>query len=50
MTPRYRSVLPPDVAEMADEPVLDIDTDRVLAWLEGAEDAELDALATDAEQ
>lgn len=43
MTPRYRAVLPPDVVEMADEPA--IDPDRVLAWMEGAEDAELDALA-----
>lgn len=47
MTPRYRAVLPPDVAEMADGPLLDIDPDRVLAWMEGAEDAELDVLAAD---
>jgi len=50
-TPRdrraVRAVLPPDVAEMADEPSHDIDPDRVLAWLEGAEDAELDAMAVE---
>lgn len=45
--PRIRAVLPPDVAEMADEPPVDIDPDRVLAWLEGAEDAELDAMAAE---
>ncbi len=32
-------------AEMADHPPLDVDPDRVLAWMDGAEDAELDAMA-----
>lgn len=45
--PRIRAVLPPDVAWMPDEPPVDIDPDRVLAWLEGAEDAELDAMAAE---
>lgn len=30
---------------MADHPPLDVDPDRVLAWMDGAEDAELDAMA-----
>lgn len=33
------------IPDSPDEPLADVDADRVLAWLEGAADAELNAMA-----
>lgn len=33
------------IPDSPDDPLADLDPDRVLAWMDGAEDAELDAMA-----
>ena len=42
--PRFRAVLPEDLASMPDEPRVDVDPEAVLRWMEGEPNPELDVL------